>query len=666
MPPSLAHALDEVVVEEVRGPDPIETSASVTVLPLGADLPPGQDVASVVESASGTSVRRLGGLGDFSAVSLRGSTFRQVEVFLDGVPLNPDGASVVDLSELPPSAFSRLELYRGNAPAAFGSSAMGGVVNLVTPERASVPTSIGASGGSWGTARTWAVAGRAAGPVDAFLALDQLHTEGAWPYFDDQGTDYNRFDDRTPVRENNAVDRVSAIGRVRFGPDAFRVRVLDAFVYGDHGLAGPIYATASRARFGVVRNLLVAEAEAPSGRWAFTPRAWGLVRAEEFDDRGSEIGVGPDWSRDTYSTAGGQIEARWAPRPWLLGSGLVRVRRDGYAPYDLLTEQADGVRARLGYTAAASARVCLWGERVVLTPVVQLEVLDNRLLGEVPFEDVPVAPEGEDLAAYVLPRGGVLVRPLDWLALKANAGSYLRPPDFTELFGDSGLVIGNTDLVPEHGFAYDAGLRAEGELAGFATASVDAAYAERYATDLVVFVQNSQYTQVATNVGRAWVRTTELALDVDLLGVLASQTNVTFTLSRNLDPDPAYANNELPRTPPTELTQRTALRWRERIEVAHTYSFTSATWTDATNIFLTAPRSLHGVSLRAKPAPRFPAIGAEVLNLFDVRGMAVDRNPLSDDDDTLVVKPLTDFSGYPLPGRTVMVSVSWDDSPQKE
>ena len=41
---------------------------------------------------------------------------------------------LTNLSELPVSAFSRVDLYRGLAPVAFGSGAIGGVLNLVTPE----------------------------------------------------------------------------------------------------------------------------------------------------------------------------------------------------------------------------------------------------------------------------------------------------------------------------------------------------------------------------------------------------------------------------------------------------------------------------------------------------------------------------------------------------
>ncbi|HNC98340.1 MAG TPA: hypothetical protein PKW90_19565, partial [Myxococcota bacterium] len=49
----------------------------------------------------------------------------------------------------------------------------------------------------------------------------------------------------------------------------------------------------------------------------------------------------------------------------------------------------------------------------------------------------------------------------------------------------------------------------------------------------------------------------------------------------------------------------------------------------------------------------------EVLNLLDVRGMAVPRDPLNPRSSAEVVKPLTDFAGFPLPGRTILVGLRW-------
>jgi outer membrane receptor protein involved in Fe transport len=263
-----------------------------------------------------------------------------------------------------------------------------------------------------------------------------------------------------------------------------------------------------------------------------------------------------------------------------------------------------------------------------------------------------------------MPRAGVLVRPFGSLALKTNAGRYVRPPDLFELFGARGGEVGNADLLPETGWSWDVGLRGvhalgeRPERAAWACVALDAALSEVHATDRIVRVQNSQRTTIPLNLPAARIRTLEAGLELDVRGVLRSRTSATWNDARNLDPDPAYADNALPRLPAFEGEQRTSLGWRDRVELAHTWSRASGTFLDAANILSTGPRSLHGVSLLARARSGL-GLSAEVLNLLDVRATAVDRNPLSDTDDTPVAQPLADFAGYPLPGRTVMVAVSW-------
>jgi outer membrane receptor protein involved in Fe transport len=55
------------------------------------------------------------------------------------------------------------------------------------------------------------------------------------------------------------------------------------------------------------------------------------------------------------------------------------------------------------------------------------------------------------------------------------------------------------------------------------------------------------------------------------------------------------------------------------------------------------------------------SLAVDVRNLLDVRTLSVDRNPLSDADNTSVQQALTDFAGYPLPGRTILVSLTWTE-----
>ncbi len=656
--PSADPPSETVTVDGARAPSPLGTSASLTVLPLGPAVPPGQDLARVLDSASGTTVRRMGGLGDFATLSLRGSTSRQVEVFLDGVPLNPDGSSVVNLAELPVTAFERVEIYRGNVPASFGAAPIGGVVNLVTPNGRTIPTAVGGAGGSFGTAHVWAIGGPRIGHTDAFFTLDQFHTDGNWRYFDDQGTEFNRFDDRTPMRTHNAIDRTSAIARLRRGP----VTMMDAFVTTRQQLSGAISEVVTAARIDTTRNLLVVSGDTrPTPITRLSPRAWWLFREEEYDDPKGEIGVGASHSRDRSHTVGAQLDGTLLAAPWLITAATLRARRESYVPMDVLADRGDGERLRHGVALALSADARFWGERLTVSPVAQGEWLDNRLLGDIPYEDTPVAPTGNDTDIFLLPRLGILLRPHPIAAIRANAGRYSRAPNLTELFGDHGSLIGNTDLVPETGWAFDVGGRVEAPDYTALTGSLDVSFARNHATDLIVYVQNAEDTARAVNLRSAFVGTTEVSLALDALQVVGSQTNLTHSTSRNLDTTAIYANKTLPGLPELEFSQTTSAHWRDRVRLSHTWSYTGESFTDAANYRRTTVRNIHSLAVDTTPMRGYPTLRAEVLNLLDVRGMAVDRDPLNPSDDAQIVKPLTDFSGYPLPGRTVMVAVTWAD-----
>jgi outer membrane receptor protein involved in Fe transport len=676
-----------VVVEEEAddGTDPGDTAATVTVIEVDESVPASADVAAVVDSASGTVVRRLGGLGDYASVSIRGSSARQVQVFLDGVPLNPDGSQAVNLSELPLSAFERVEIYRGSAPAELAAAPLGGVVNMVTGD---VPTVLTLGYGSHGTGRLVGSTGvpgpfsvaaarrdeQGSGPTDDLLVLAELFTtRGDYEAFTDNGTLYNQDDDGTVVRANNDKRQGSSLLRYRLAGDLLELSLADSFLAREEGLPGPITSPTSAARLATLRNLASARLEARFGQIRSNALAWHQLRGEELDDRAGEIGVGQQWQHYRTSTTGLSLHGSWGLRSWLVPSLTLSARQDGFVQQDLLLDISEDPRRRRAASAAASVSLRAWGDRLLLEPVMQASALDNRLLGTVPFSDSAVAPEGEDTMLVPTPRVGLLIRPwlpgeepdLDapWtgLAFKANAGRFFRPPDFTELFGDRGGVVGNTELLPEQGWQADLGARWAMPSRWSITGSMDVAWFRTMVTDQIFYVQNGQQSSVPINLGRAFTQGIEAAMALDLLGWLDSQSNLTWTQSRNLTPQQDVINNQLPRVPAWEVYQGSSVHWEEHLRVGHRWSYTDGNYQDATNWYLSPPRSIHGLFVRG--SVRGWSLELSVLNLLDNTVALVDRNPLSDQDDTLVPQPITDFFGYPLPGRSFLLTVAWSEQP---
>ena len=648
----------------------LDTSAAVTVIELDEGQRASADLADVVGAAAGVHLQRLGGLGHFSTVTIRGSSARQVQVYVDGLPVNPYGGSAVNLDELPLDAFQRVEVYRSGAPAHLGAGGMGGVINLVTAPGQLPPPRLELAAGSYWTRRVSASGGVAwtqgATPADLLVGLESSGTQGDFLYFDDRGTVYNPFDDTTRRRINNDLAQLDGRARLRVGGRPLQLVVQEAFTTRGQGLAGIGHDPAAHARLGVVGNTLLAEL---SGRARTNVKLRGRlswrVRRESYRDPEGELGTGQQDSRDLLNAAGGLLSVRWVPLLWQAIEATAELRVDTYQPVDLLREEStDGVRGRVAAVFSASDDFSLARGRVRISPALQLHLLDNRMLGSVPFGDETVAPDGEQHLASFTPQLGLLIRPVDALAFKANIGRTFRPPDFTELFGDRGAVIGNSELVPEWGVAWDVGARLASPAGGRLVGDLSAAYFWRHTWDAIVYVQNSQRTQIPTNFGEARVGGIEGSGHIGLFDTLDLSATVTWMDSVNLDPREAYHGRQLPGVPRWEVWAEVAVRWGARVRLGYDLSHTSGNYWDATNWYLSSPRTLHGISLRVRPGPDWPFLEVDVRNLADERLQAVPRDPLNPDDEGVAVQPLTDFAGYPLPGRTVMFTVGWSPSPQ--
>lgn len=665
-------ATDEIIVvgEVVDRADPAQTPAALTVLVVDERVSAADDVAELLDSAPGTTVQRLGGLGDWSGVSLRGAQVRHTLVCLDGVPLNPDGAGSVNLSELPLSALSEIRVYRGGGPPELGGSPMGGVVDLITA--AEGPPAYGSvAGGSYTTGKlTGGVRqpGRLWGKDTETLVLaEALSTRGDFQYFSDNGTEYQLLDDRMTARANNDKAQLSTHGRWTLMGPGWTLQLLDGFLGREEGLPGHTEHPTEDVRLETHRNLAVARMEAGGSAASAQVRGWSLWRGETLDDRQGEIGTGNQWQTDHTSSWGVLGNLRWAARPWLVPALTLDGRQDLFLRHDLLLEVTEPAQRRTSAGVGLSAELYLWEGLLLFTPTFGLRALSDAFVDpealDADEESIASAEDLRQTRRQLLPTpgAGILFRPVSGAALKANLHRGWRPPDFTELFGDRGAVLGNPDLEPERGLQVDLALRLTmPTLPWMPEGTVEVGVFRNAMKDQIVLVQNSQRTLVPVNIEDGLIRGVEGALALSWWGWLDTQSTLTLIDSEDRSSEPAHQGNQLPRIPAVELSHRTTLLRPGWLRVGHHYSFTDGNYWDRTNFYRAAPRSLHGAFVRVEPGAR-GAISAElsVLNLLDHTVEVVPRNPLDPDADDIVVQPLTDFTGYPLPGRTVMFTFRW-------
>ncbi|MEO0593285.1 MAG: TonB-dependent receptor plug domain-containing protein [Myxococcota bacterium] len=133
--------------------DRLEDSAdAVNVINTERDRKKTADLGEILARTKGIGVRRGGGLGSVSQLSLNGLIDDQIRVFLDGVPLEFAGYTQ-GFANIPVNLIESIEVYRGVVPIDFGADALGGALNFVTPKIDGNRAAVSYQGGSFGTHR---------------------------------------------------------------------------------------------------------------------------------------------------------------------------------------------------------------------------------------------------------------------------------------------------------------------------------------------------------------------------------------------------------------------------------------------------------------------------------------------------------------------------------
>ncbi len=135
---------------ELAAPREDRSAAASVVLP--SESPRAyDDLASLLLEVPGVTIARTGSAVAFTSIALRGLNPDEVLIYIDGVPLNIAEGGGVDISTLPLGDVERVEVYRGSTPLAFGESALGGVISIITRTPGATRLLLRAGVGSFGT-----------------------------------------------------------------------------------------------------------------------------------------------------------------------------------------------------------------------------------------------------------------------------------------------------------------------------------------------------------------------------------------------------------------------------------------------------------------------------------------------------------------------------------
>ena len=498
----------------------------------------GKRADELIGDTVGVQVRRFGGPGDPSEISIRGSTANQVVVLLDGVRLNTAQTSSVDLSTIPPDLIERIEISRGGGSLQLGSDAIGGVVNVITRRPSSrLATRAAFEAGSFGSFRGSLSQTGQWRDTEFSLGYDGFGTDGDWKF---QTT---RFEsDGQPIGESRSLTRVnndeqSHSGLLRVARDLgdhARLRFSDAFLWREGGEPGPDAfggalagqsLTARRKRLRNVADLFLELADVSPWQLNGDVRLYHRYDRNRFQEPSPLIGAPFDTDQRNQALGlRGEVRRRlaWGPIRHDLSLGLDL--REDWLRADRFDDPERG-------TVGVFLQDELWllEDRLRLAPALRFDKTEGF--------------DGE-----WIPRFGFIARALPWLRFRGNVERSYRVPNFDELFLDEAFVRGNPNLAPEDALNADLGFDLRFDRIGpVRNVWLETAGFYNDIDESIVFQTLAAGLVLASNTGPARIVGVELAGGFGLFGWLRFSGNWTHLDSERKStgaPLPGRADDE--------------------------------------------------------------------------------------------------------------------------
>ncbi len=172
----------DLVVTATRNPKSIaQVAENITVVTAKEiEAMNAHSVAEVLNRVPGLFVDFIRDFGANSSLTIQGSEARHVQVLVDGIPWNLLAEGSAETNPIPVGIIERIEIIKGPASSAWGSS-LGGVINILTKEAGTTAKPTGSIKVSYGERSTQDYSAQIAGlagPVGYYLFAGHQDSKG--------------------------------------------------------------------------------------------------------------------------------------------------------------------------------------------------------------------------------------------------------------------------------------------------------------------------------------------------------------------------------------------------------------------------------------------------------------------------------------------------------
>ncbi|MFM8315005.1 MAG: TonB-dependent receptor plug domain-containing protein, partial [Deltaproteobacteria bacterium] len=453
-------------------------------------------------------------------VVLRGQDLQQSRYFLEGIPLTDSQFNADVVSLLPFQTVARMDIFPDSIPVGLASDGLGGGVDFHLWEQ--IQPVVGVKTGSFGFGELFTKT--SLGHPKRHITFNLIRSDENFKYYDDGGTPLNSALGEIRERTHNKFLRMGVTPLIPivtsktsdwkyFGLNSFR----------NLQIPGPV----SLPMNGELTQMFHLSAISGESWLAADLKSKSLVYAkidsQKYRTDQKTKSLSSMSSNDSLNQTFG-----------------LRNYFQFYQFYPLRIEQALGVNyERYDFKSLA--------ELSSATPSPELNQrwdLPVALAGYVPIKDWEIKPaimaqffwyQGKTENHYLMlsPRLGISldrVFGVKQLRLESSLGKFYRAPSMMELNGNPFGVSPSRELQPEKADKVSMGIGweksfLEGWISGV---KMSYAYSLAVSKNLIAYIQNSQNSQIATNIGESLIQSHEAQVELEMVKKLFSHTSISL------------------------------------------------------------------------------------------------------------------------------------------